>query len=116
MKETAIVNHVRVKFSHGDVRLWRNNVGVLRDRTGAFVTYGLCPGSSDLIGYKSVTVTQDMVGTRIAIFCALEGKRDARSKPTKLQQQFIDVVRQAGGISGTFLCADDAATILKGDS
>jgi hypothetical protein len=36
------------------VRLWRNNVGALRDERGRLVTYGLCKGSSDLIGLHQV--------------------------------------------------------------
>ena len=116
MSEAAIVSAVRAAFSNGDARLWRNNVGVLQDRTGAFVTYGLCPGSSDLIGYRSVVITPSQVGQRVAIFCALEGKRDASAKPTKLQQQFLSVVRDAGGIAGVFSSVAEARSLLTGES
>lgn len=115
MSEAAIVSAVRAAFSNGDARLWRNNVGVLQDRTGAFVTYGLCPGSSDLIGYRSVVITPSQVGQRVAIFCALEGKRDAAAKPTKLQRQFLSVVRDAGGIAGVFSSVAEARCLLTGD-
>lgn len=114
MNETTIVTEVRATMSRGDVRLWRNNVGVLQDRTGGFVTYGLCPGSSDLIGYKSVVITNDMVGMRVAVFCALEGKRDRRTKPTRMQQDFINLVISAGGIAGVFTDVESASQLIHG--
>lgn len=101
-------------MSRSDVRLWRNNVGVLQDRTGGFVTYGLCPGSSDLIGYKSVVITTDMVGKRVAVFCALEGKRDRRVRPTRMQQDFLNLVTSAGGIAGVFTDVDSASQLIYG--
>lgn len=112
MKESAIVQKVRAELSNGDIRLWRNNVGTLQDRTGAYVTYGLCPGSSDLIGYKSIMVTPDMVGKRVAIFCALEGK-GARYPATDAQKRYLALIRKAGGIAGIFRGVIEARHILS---
>lgn len=111
MGEAKTVADVRAQLSHGDVRLYRNNVGVLQDKTGKFVTFGLCVGSSDLIGYRSVTVTPDMVGQKVAIFAALEGK-DERKMPTEVQRRFMVAVKEAGGIAGVFRSVDDAAALL----
>jgi hypothetical protein len=52
MTEQQIQQHIRIACSRGPVRLWRNNVGALRDENGRLVRYGLCPGSADLIGLQ----------------------------------------------------------------
>jgi hypothetical protein len=49
------------------MRLWRNNIG-LAFYQGKYVQYGLAPGSGDLIGFRSVTITPEMVGQRVAVF------------------------------------------------
>jgi hypothetical protein len=95
----------------GPARLWRNNVGALRDQRGQLVRYGLCPGSSDLIGLRTVVVTPDMVGQRIALFCAVEVKD--RGRPTEQQQAFINLVQQAGGRAGIARSVPDALSILR---
>lgn len=66
--------------------LWRQNTGCLQDKTGRWIKYGLCVGSSDLIGiYK---------GRFLAVEVKVPGKR-----PTSEQLNFIDVVNKAGGIA-----------------
>lgn len=119
MTESEIVQKVRAELSNGDVRLWRNNVGTLQNEHGHYVTYGLCVGSSDLIGYQSVIVTPDMVGKRVAIFCALEGKGAKGSRVTDAQKRYLALVRAAGGIAGIFRGVIEARHILatgwKGD-
>ena len=50
---------------------FRNNVGRYQYAPGKWVTYGLCVGSSDVIVPLTVTVTQAMVGTKVALFGAL---------------------------------------------
>jgi len=80
------------------VLIWRNNVGVAEYNNGSRVAYGLCPGSSDLIGLRSVTVTPEMVGDNLAVFMAVECKRpDGRLKET--QERFLNAVRDHGGIA-----------------
>lgn len=95
----------------GPARLWRNNVGALRDQRGQLVRYGLCPGSSDLIGFRTITITPDMVGQRVAIFTAVEVKD--RGRPTDQQQAFINLVQHAGGLAGVARSVPDALTILR---
>ena len=56
MSEQAIQQQIRLELGVGPVRLWRNNVGALRDERGRLVTYGLCKGSSDLIGLRQVLI------------------------------------------------------------
>ena len=52
MSEQELQQRIRLELGRGPVRLWRNNVGALRDQRGQLVSYGLCRGSSDLIGLR----------------------------------------------------------------
>ena len=97
--------------ANGPARLWRNNTGALKDQRGQLVRYGLCPGSSDLIGYRTVVITPDMVGQRVALFCAVEVKD--RGRPTEQQVAFINLVQQAGGLAGVARSVPEALSILK---
>ncbi len=70
--ETNLMRQIMLAVSKlKNVRIFRNNTGF--DATNK-VRYGLVTGSSDLIGWKSVTVTPDMVGQQVAVFVALEVK------------------------------------------
>ena len=111
MSEQATVQAARVKLSNGPVRLFRNNCGALQDKNGTWVRYGLCVGSSDLIGWQTLTVTTDMVGSKVAVFVALEGKSETGST-TSEQTAFISAVESAGGIAGVFRSVDEAAKLL----
>jgi hypothetical protein len=83
----------------GPVRLFRNTVGrVFDERSQRWIQYGLCVGSSDLIGWKSVTITPEMVGQKVAVFVALECK-SATGNATDEQCMFVDAVQRAGGIA-----------------
>ena len=111
--ETEIQQQIRLACSRGPVRLWRNNSGSLPDpRTGRHVQFGVgSPGGSDLIGYRKVTITPDMVGTEIAVFAAVEVKT-AKGKATEQQKAFIEHIRKAGGLAGVARSVDEAKSIL----
>ncbi len=83
------------------------------DIKGRLVKFGLCKGSSDLIGFKTVEVTPDMVGQKIAIFSAIEVKD--KGKATQEQKKFIDIVLDAGGLAGIAKDIQDAKKILEID-
>lgn len=76
----------------------RNNVGRARagNRVIAFGVGG--PGGSDLIGWKEVEITQEMVGTKVAVFAAVEVK-EGTGRASREQKQFLDAVDRAGGIA-----------------
>lgn len=114
MSESTIVADVRVTLSRGLVRLFRNNVGALWDSRGRLVTYGLCPGSSDLIGWRSIEITPAMVGRKVAVFVALEGKVPGKAA-TAEQASFGAAVKKAGGIFGVFHSVGEADAILRGE-
>lgn len=98
MTETQLLSRLLIRASELGLRLFRNNTGMLRDANGRPVRYGLCVGSSDLIGWTPVTVTPAMVGTTVAVFTAMEAKV-ARNTTTEAQGHFLDVVREAGGVA-----------------
>jgi len=77
-----------ITVEHGDVLI----------KQARFFIAGLCVGSSDLIGFKSVEVTPEMVGQKIAIFTAGEIKTKTGTV-TPEQKRFIEMVNQFGGIA-----------------
>jgi hypothetical protein len=112
--ETDLQQRIRLALGlFPDVRLWRNNSGKLPDpRTGRWVQFGVAsPGGSDLIGYRSITITPEMVGQKVAVFTALEIKT-ASGRATPAQKHFIDHIRQAGGIAGIVRSVAEAQRIL----
>lgn len=81
--ESSVQSRVRLEAAQKGVRLWRNNVGALKDVTGRVVRYGLANDtaavnrvikSGDLIGIRPVLVTQQMVGATIGQFVSREIK------------------------------------------
>lgn len=108
-----------------DVRLFRNQVGgawhgsVVRQQ-GRTVTLanarpvrvGLAVGSSDLVGWATVTITPEMVGRRVAVFTAIEVKTP-NVTATAEQETFIARVQEAGGIAGVARSPEDAAELLR---
>ena len=98
MKETNIVKEVMLEASRLGLVVFRNNTGVLVDKTGRPVQFGLCKGSSDLIGFDRVH----------GFFCAIEVKA-GNAKPRPEQKLFLDMVAKSGGFS----CVINDAKKLK---
>lgn len=115
MTESTILRRVMRALSYAGVITFRNNVGALIDREGRTVRYGVCnPGGSDLIGWRTVRVTPRMVGDDIAVFLACEVKApDGRTTPA--QENFLRVVREAGGIAILARSPEQAIAALKGE-
>lgn len=121
MTETNLMHKIMLSVSTlPGIRIFRNNVGVARygeyckkcKFATQWVKYGLFEGSSDLIGWKTIQVTPDMVGKNIAVFTAIEIKTKSGS-PTKEQINFIEVVKKSGGISGIVRDEKEALLLLK---
>jgi hypothetical protein len=106
------------------VRIFRNTVGegwqgVAIERGADFValrnprrvTFGLAPGSPDIIGWQSVLITPDMVGRTFARFVGIEVKTLAGT-PADNQARFISVMRQAGALAGVSRSAESARKLL----
>jgi hypothetical protein len=100
--ETDIQQRIRLALgTRSDLRLFRNQVGQLPDpRTGRPVQFGLARGSADLIGWRTITVTPDMVGQRVA------------GRLTPAQSAWLGAVRTSGGIAGVARSVRDANEIL----
>ena len=112
MAESALVRALLLRGSALGARLFRNNVGALQDSRGGWVTYGLCKGSPDLVGWRSVTVTPDMVGTRLAVFVGVEAKTD-RGWLSEEQRAFLGALEAAGGIAVVARSTEDLAEALR---
>ena len=109
--EQQIQQEIRLRCSRGPVRLWRNNTGRLMDRYGRPVTFGLCPGSSDLIGLRPIEIGPEHLGQTLAVFAAVEVKAPGgRASPEQLS--FIAAINNLGGIAGIARSVDEANTIL----
>ena len=111
MSEQQIQQHIRLACGKGNCRLFRNNTGTLKDANGRPVQFGLCKGSADLIGWQTITITPDMVGTQLAVFTSIEVKSPTgRVRPE--QKTWMDAVQAAGGVAGIARSVEDAQQIL----
>jgi penicillin-binding protein-related factor A (putative recombinase) len=101
MKETDLLQEVRMKASQLGAVMWRNNSGAYKTSAGHYIKYGVAnPGGSDLIGiYKGK-------------FTALEIKLPNK-QPTVEQRNFLDTVTKNGGIAAVITHPDQLENILK---
>lgn len=108
--EARVQDAARLEASKRGWRLWRQNVGALKDDTGRIVRYGLCNDSpamnkrvksSDLIGLRPVIITPDMVGTTLGQFVAREIKKEGwkykGNEHEQAQLRFGEIVTSLGG-------------------
>lgn len=97
--ESRIVAECLIALSRCGARVWRNNTGRLKNESGRLVTFGLCVGSSDIIG-----IAPD--GRFLAVECKTE-----RGQPTTAQTRFLDVIRRRGGRAGIARSPEDAVRL-----
>lgn len=100
MKESDIQRLIMLALSDAGCLIWRNNTGVLKNAAGIPIKFGLCVGSSDLIGIAP--------GGR---FLAVEIKTPT-GKPTPEQTRFLEAVRARGGIAGIARSPAEALALL----
>ena len=112
MSEQELQQRIRLQLGSSPVRLWRNNVGALRDERGRLVTYGLCKGSSDLIGLRQVLIDQEHLGQTLAVFSAIEVKAP-KGRLREEQRSFLELVERFGGYSGVATSVEEAARVLR---
>lgn len=74
---------------------------------------GLPPGFPDLFGFRTVTITPDMVGQAIGIFCGIEVKTRS-GRLTKEQAHMQGFFREHHCRVGVARCIEDAVAILEG--
>lgn len=114
MIEQDVQSAIRLEAPGRGVRLFRNNVGVLFNAQGTPVRYGLGNDSArlnnviksgDLIGWRRVLITPDMVGQLIAQFVSRECKPSdwvpARSgskfEHEEAQREWARIINEDGG-------------------
>ncbi|MCZ6501866.1 MAG: VRR-NUC domain-containing protein [Gammaproteobacteria bacterium] len=135
MKEAPLLKRIMLACSRGSSRLFRMNVGmgwigntVKRFSSHRHINIHVHPGDvlirnarpfhsgikgmSDLIGWSSVVVTPEMVGTTVAIYSAVEVKQKS-GRPTDDQKIFIDNVRRCGGLAGVARSVEEAQGVLQ---
>jgi hypothetical protein len=98
-----------------DVRLFRFQVGRFQLIDLRWITVGV-PGMSDTLGWKTITITPEMVGRRVPVFVAIEvKKKGARTgkKRLELQTSFHAQVRRHGGLAGFATSPAEARQILN---
>lgn len=112
MSEAGVQSAIRLALgSAPGVRMFRNSVGMHRTEDGRVIRYGLLPGSGDLIGWRSVVITPDMVGQRFAQFVSIEVKTPKGAvRPD--QELWAENVRKAGGIAVIARSVDDVKFLL----
>ena len=112
--ETKLQQEIRLALGRiPSLRLFRNQVGQLPDpRTGRYVQFGLAKGSSDLVGFKTVKITPEMINQEVAVFVSIEIKTE-RGKLTEVQQNWLQKVHDSGGIVGVARSIQDALKIVK---
>jgi hypothetical protein len=101
MAERDVQHAIRLALGRmTDVVLWRNSTGVARPNDRV-VRYGLCVGSSDLIGILAPS----------GRLLALEVKTPV-GRLTLEQRQFLELVRRRGGFACVVRSVDDAVAAM----
>lgn len=133
-REAPIVRNIQLAASALRSRLFRNTVGTavlgssrriskdglyqLKDGDvvvphGRITQVGLPAGSADLIGWREVDITPDMVGKTIAQFTSCEVKKPKGSHTSEDQKRWRDVTMQSGACSGIVRSIEEAETLLR---
>lgn len=99
---TDLVNDCLVALSAMGCTVWRNNTGALRDAHGRLVRFGLCTGSSDIIG-----ICPD--GRFLAVEC-----KAGQDRASDAQLNFINIVNARGGRAGIARSVEEACCIARG--
>lgn len=113
MLEIDIQNLIRIKSSERGCRLFRNNIGALKDITGRIVRFGLGNDSkkvnekfksSDLIGITPVKITPAHIDSTLGIFTSIEVKasnwRYTNIQREQAQKNWLDLIITLGGFAG----------------
>jgi hypothetical protein len=61
------------------------------------ITFGLTPGSSDLIGFEFVDGSNDIYENIVPIICSIEVKTKASPKITDDQKDWLNYITKIGG-------------------
>lgn len=114
ISEADIQQSIQIEGPFHGVQLLRNNSGAFTDASGRHVRFGLGNvskkhsdkiKSSDLIGFRRIVITPEMVGKTLAVIAAIEVKepgwqRNLKDARENAQDAFMCWIRAAGGFAG----------------
>jgi hypothetical protein len=120
-RENDVTAEARGELAHADVLHWRNTVGFIRkdDVSPRSISYGLCPGSADLIAVVPTALDCPHCGVRlppIGRFVGIELKgptsrpdadRDAE------QRAWGRLVEGAHGVYGVVFAGGEVVHVLQ---
>lgn len=124
-EKSGVVDPIRVELAKHGCTLFINTVGFAW--FGKFLAcannittllgarrypVGLGEGSPDLIGYKEVIITPEMVGQKLSVFVGIECKTFT-GKKRKQQEHWIKVLTAAGALCGFARNVSDAVAIVS---
>lgn len=132
--EANVSNDAAITVSKNGGKSFRNNVGgawtgrkvnrlpngspvpsgytLLKD--ARWITFGLMNGSADRVGWKTIVITADMVGKKIAQFLSLEMKT-ATGRARKEQITWHENVWRDGGLTGFCRNDEDVIRVMNGE-
>lgn len=73
---------------------------------------GLPIGFPDLFGFRTVEVTPEMVGKKLAVFAFLEVKKPG-GRTSRAQEKMLAFLRDAGAVGGVARSPDEAIKLLR---
>lgn len=126
--ESTVSQEIQIQARFYNCTLMRNNSGALLDNEGRLIRFGLGNvskkhsdqiKSSDLLGITKVTITQDMVGSVVGVFTAIEVKKEnwdidkKFDKREKAQNNFLSWILENGGLAGFCNNIDQLKDILR---
>ncbi len=128
--ESAVDKETVLAMSKLGARLLRNNVGAFKNpQSGQWTRYGLAnestamnkvTKSSDRIGWTVVEITPEMVGKSVAVFTAVEMKKEGYKPSGKAatahfhaQLNFCNTVSKAGGIASIVDSAEKGVDLIN---
>lgn len=103
--EGAVLDECMLAATKMGARLWRNNVGLFYTKDGRLVRCGLCKDSPDLVGI-----------TAQGRFLVVEGKRPDGGRVTLGQLQFLELIRDMGGVAVLARSGDDVTKALQDEA
>ncbi len=106
MSESELQREIMKAVTEAGGRVFRNNVGAWEWAPGKWLHYGLCDGSSDLIGWTST-------GRFLAIEVKNPGRDTTSKKRKHLQMQFRCAVNNFHGLALQVTSVEEVLDALK---
>lgn len=115
--ETNVWKQAQIDLSPAGFRLFRNQryVGpIVRqgEITNSFANCGLMNGAGDLIGYRIIRITPDMVGRTFAQFVSLESKVPKGGVVSEDQKNWKAAINKDGGLAEIIHGPEDYADLM----